>query len=36
LLVDLDEPAHRIRFPVRDRDAEFIAAFDAVLAAAGK
>jgi len=35
LLMDLEEQRHRFRYVVRDRDAKFTAAFDAVFAAAG-
>ena len=34
LLMDLDEPAHRVKSMIRDRGSNFTAAFDAVLAGA--
>ena len=33
--MDLGEQAHRVKFMIRDRDSDFTAAFDAVLANAG-
>ena len=35
LLLDFEEQAHRLRYLIRDRDAKFTAAFDAVFGAAG-
>jgi len=35
LLMDLDEHAHRFRFLIRDRNAKFTTAFDAIFSAAG-
>jgi putative transposase len=35
LIMDLGDLAHQIKFMIRDRDSNFIAAFDAVLADAG-
>ena len=35
LLMDLDEQAHQLRYLIRDRDAKFSAAFDAVFTASG-
>src|SRR2546430_768166 len=35
LLMDLEEQGHRLRYLIRDRDAKFTAAFDAVFASSG-
>ena len=35
LMMDLGEPAHRVKFMIRDRGSNYTAAFDAVLADAG-
>jgi transposase InsO family protein len=35
LLMDLDEQGHRFRYVIRDRDAKFTAAFEAVFACSG-
>jgi hypothetical protein len=35
LLMDLEEQGHRLRYLIRDRDAKFTGAFEAVFGAAG-
>src|SRR6266480_3968154 len=35
LLMDLEEQGHRLRYLIRDRDAKFTAAFDALFGSAG-